>query len=237
MTLATSGPLPADPKTVRPPTRATRLLTRLQGFEPRESPCYHPPGVTRVVGADPLLGFHLPRVLPLPGAAVPLYGLLSRTCGTRAQKTATGSVCPRVSTTREVGLPLSSAADPFEFFVLVLATRREPKLVGVYRSFTPNVSRRRPGDCRSHGRLCRPRARAVDPQRPRRFAVGVRPVSCGPTRTTTRPVSRCGRSGSYRARQPQANPAFRSHLDSEWHAPEGARRLPPGQGCGLPSSP
>lgn len=86
MTLATSGLFPADPKTVRPPTRATRLLTRLQGFEPRESPCYHPPGVTRVVGADPLLGFHLPRVFPLPGAAVPLYGLLSRTCGTRAQK-------------------------------------------------------------------------------------------------------------------------------------------------------
>jgi hypothetical protein len=77
---------PAGPKTDHPLARAARLQTRLQGFEPRESPCYQPSGVTRMVGADPLMGFHLPRVFPLPGAAVPLHGLLSRTCEERVPK-------------------------------------------------------------------------------------------------------------------------------------------------------
>jgi hypothetical protein len=54
--------------------------SHLQGIEPRENPDSQPLGVTPTDGADPLLGFHLPRVFSPPATATPhCVTLLSRT--------------------------------------------------------------------------------------------------------------------------------------------------------------
>jgi hypothetical protein len=174
---------PAGPKTDHPLARAARLQTRLQGFEPRESPCYQPSGVTRMVGADPLLGFHLPRVLPLPGAAVPLYGLLSRTYEERAPKRPP----PRASESRHQGGWLASLEGCRPFRVFRPRPRHVPRAKA--RRRVPFVS---PGQVPRPPRgllISRPsapdrRSRAVDHRRSRRFAVGFRPTFHGPTRTS-----------------------------------------------------
>lgn len=45
---------------------------RLQGFELRKSPCIQSPGVTLTIGADPLMGFHLPGVFSPPATTAPI---------------------------------------------------------------------------------------------------------------------------------------------------------------------
>jgi hypothetical protein len=80
--------------------------TCLRGFEPRENSCFQPPGVTPAVGADPLLGFHLPRVFPLPVTAVPVARppLTHFDVWVPEQPQ---RLCLRVSMSRKVGLSLS----------------------------------------------------------------------------------------------------------------------------------
>ena len=68
---------PSEESVFRAPLQAD--WSRLQGFELHESPYIHPSSVTPTIGADPLLGFHLPRVFALPATTVPMHGLLSRT--------------------------------------------------------------------------------------------------------------------------------------------------------------
>ena len=61
---------PSEESVFRAPLQAD--WSRLQGFELHESPYIHPSSVTPTIGADPLLGFHLPRVFALPALTTPI---------------------------------------------------------------------------------------------------------------------------------------------------------------------
>jgi hypothetical protein len=98
-------------RSVRPPTQGRHSATRngihLQGFQPRESPYCQPPGVTLTVGADPLLGFHLPGVFSPPATVVPVCTTSSHALSCRRRTKRPQQRCPRVSVSRKMGLPLS----------------------------------------------------------------------------------------------------------------------------------
>jgi len=108
---------------VRPRHPETRR-TRLQGIEPRESPCSQPPGVTRAVGADPLLGFHLPRVFSPPAVAVPSTRPPLAHLELADAETAAGPV-PQSVSEQEDWLASLEVADPFEVPVLVFVRRND----------------------------------------------------------------------------------------------------------------
>lgn len=98
--------------------------TRLQGIEPRESPCSQPPGVTRAVGADPLLGFHLPRVLSPPAVAVPSTRPPLAHLELAGAET-TARPVPQSVSEQEDWLASLEVADPFEVSVLVFVRRND----------------------------------------------------------------------------------------------------------------
>jgi hypothetical protein len=98
--------------------RMTPLPAPLQGFEPHGNPYSHPPGVTPTVGADPLLGFHLPRVFPPPAMAEPFERppLAHFPAGDAEAALAT---VPQSLNEQEDWLVSREIADPFEIPVLV----------------------------------------------------------------------------------------------------------------------
>jgi hypothetical protein len=93
-------------RTARRRAAGTEVRNRLQGIEPRENPRCQPSGVIPTAGADPLLGFHLLRVLSPPDTAVPLHGPPLTHLASRTPKRPR-RLCPRVSVHRRIGLPLS----------------------------------------------------------------------------------------------------------------------------------
>jgi hypothetical protein len=119
-TLPPQRPLPfrKDPRVLRARWNAPWTWTRLQGIEPRGNPCIHPPGVTPTIGADPLLGFHLPRVFPLPATTTPFtWSPLSHFPRTGTE--ATVSRVPQSVSEQEDWLVSLETADPSEVPVLV----------------------------------------------------------------------------------------------------------------------
>jgi hypothetical protein len=92
--------------------------TRLQGFELRENPCIHPPGFTPTVGADPLLGFQLPRVFPPPAMTGPIAQSPLTHLDPVSAETTTAPV-PQSLNEQEDWLFSLENADPCELFVLV----------------------------------------------------------------------------------------------------------------------
>jgi len=112
-----------------PPDPAARAVNvvRLQGFELRRNPCIQSPGVTPTIGADPLLGFHLPRVFALPAMTTPIaQSPLTHLVGTDTE--AATSTVPQSLNEQEVWLASLEAADPSEVCVLISLSPERPSL-------------------------------------------------------------------------------------------------------------
>jgi hypothetical protein len=91
---------------------------RLQGFELRKSPCIQSPGFTLTIGADPLLGFHLPGVFSPPATTVPNTRSPLTHLGVAGAETAASPV-PQSLNEQDNRLVSLETADPSEVFVLV----------------------------------------------------------------------------------------------------------------------
>lgn len=88
-----------------------------------------PPSVTPTAGADPLLGFHLPGVFPLPATATPDVQPPLSHLDFADTEAATSSV-PQSLNEQEGWLVSLEAADPSEISVLVFsATTKDRKSV------------------------------------------------------------------------------------------------------------
>jgi hypothetical protein len=78
-----------------------------------------------MIGADPLLGFHLPRVFSLPATSGPNTRSPLSHLDSGGAETAPGPV-PQSISEQEDWLASLEAADPSEVFVLVLVTADGP---------------------------------------------------------------------------------------------------------------
>jgi hypothetical protein len=232
-----ADPFRTGPETGHPQAHAARLQTRLQGFEPRESPCYQPPGVTRMVGADPLLGFQLPRVFSLPGAAVPLHGLLSRTCDARALESDRRRV-PQSLGDQEGWLASLECCRPFRVFrprsrhvpraeargrVPFVRPGQFPKAVPGIRDLAsagtePSATCRRPA---APPKVCRRLSTRVPRTGTNDHATGIPARMFGHVPCLPAP----------------ADPVFHGPPRRERHAPEGTRHLLRKRCCGPPDLP
>lgn len=94
---------------------------------------------------EPILSWVFISLGYSPPLALPCRCMASSHALQVAGARATTALCLRVSTTKEVGLPLSRAADPFEISVLIFGEHPRPKPLGPCRASSRDIRHRPQG--------------------------------------------------------------------------------------------